>query len=158
MGDLRRRDILHGRAAAGATGRGLLSSSPHLFGERVVNDIRELKRGEFTWHPERSPEGPVASVVSIPDQRVHVHRNGVRIGASTCSTGAPGRATRTGMLTILEKDKHHHSSTYNNAPMPNMNRLTFCRQGVRGLFKLAALTGGRAPHRARETAAALAPV
>jgi lipoprotein-anchoring transpeptidase ErfK/SrfK len=26
---------------------------------------------------------------------------------------------------ILQKDKHHHSSTYNNAPMPNMNRLTW---------------------------------
>jgi hypothetical protein len=26
---------------------------------------------------------------------------------------------------ILEKDKHHRSSTYNNAPMPNMNRLTW---------------------------------
>ena len=27
------------------------------------------------------------------------------------------------MFRILEKDKHHHSSTYNNASMPNMNRL-----------------------------------
>jgi len=26
---------------------------------------------------------------------------------------------------ILQKDKHHRSSTYNNAPMPNMNRLTW---------------------------------
>ena len=91
----------------------------------IVKEIHALKPGEFTWHPERSPDGPLAIVVSIPDQRVHVYRNGIRIGVSTCSTGKPGHATPTGVFTILEKDKNHHSSTYNNAPMPNMNRLTW---------------------------------
>ena len=91
----------------------------------VVKDIRKLKPGEFTWHPERSPAGPVAIIVSIPDQRVHVYRNGIRIAVSTCSTGKPGHETPTGVFTILEKDKDHKSSTYNNAPMPNMNRLTW---------------------------------
>ncbi|MEW9838120.1 L,D-transpeptidase family protein, partial [Mesorhizobium marinum] len=33
--------------------------------------------------------------------------------------------TPTGVFKILQKDKHHRSSTYNNAPMPNMNRLTW---------------------------------
>ena len=66
-----------------------------------------------------------AIIVSIPDQRVHVYRNGIRIAVSTCSTGKPGHSTPTGVFTILEKDKNHHSSTYNNAPMPNMNRLTW---------------------------------
>jgi hypothetical protein len=49
----------------------------------------------------------------------------VRIAVATCSTGAPGHATPTGVFTVLQKDKHHRSSTYNNAPMPNMNRLTW---------------------------------
>jgi hypothetical protein len=93
--------------------------------QQVVKAIADLKPGEFTWHPERSPAGPVAIVVSIPDQRVHVYRNGIRIGVSTCSTGKPGHATPTGVFTILQKDKDHRSSTYNNAPMPNMNRLTW---------------------------------
>lgn len=91
----------------------------------VVKDIRELKPGEFTWHPDRAPEGPVAVVVSIPDQRVHIYRNGIRIGVSTCSTGRPGHSTPTGVFTVLQKDRRHRSSTYNNAPMPNMNRLTW---------------------------------
>lgn len=91
----------------------------------VVKKSKDLKPGEFTWHPERSPEGPVAIVVSIPDQRVHVYRNGIRIAVSTCSTGKPGHETPTGVFMILEKDKDHRSSTYNNAPMPNMNRLTW---------------------------------
>lgn len=87
--------------------------------------VDALKPGQFTWHPERSQTGPLAIVVSLPDQRVYVYRNGVRIAVSTCSTGKKGHATPTGVFTILEKDKYHHSSTYNNAPMPNMNRLTW---------------------------------
>ncbi len=93
--------------------------------EPQVTAIDALQPGEFVWHPDRAPGGPVTIVVSIPDQRVYVYRNGVRIGVSTCSTGKPGHETPTGVFTILEKDKHHRSSTYNNAPMPNMNRLTW---------------------------------
>jgi len=92
---------------------------------QVVKEIHQLQPGEFTWHPERSPQGPVAIVVSIPEQTVHVYRNGIRIAASTCSTGKPGHETPTGVFTILQKDADHRSSTYNNAPMPNMNRLTW---------------------------------
>jgi hypothetical protein len=84
-----------------------------------------LKPGEFTWHPERSPHGAVAVVVSVPEQLVHVYRNGIRIAVSTCSTGKPGHETPTGVFTVLQKDKDHRSATYNNAPMPNMNRLTW---------------------------------
>jgi hypothetical protein len=115
-----RRRMLKGLAATGA-----LSVPALILAEQVYKDIRDLKPGEFTWHPERSPVGPVAIVVSIPDQLVHVYRNGIRIAVSTCSTGKSGHATPTGVFTILQKDKDHHSSTYNNAPMPNMNRLTW---------------------------------
>ena len=93
--------------------------------KEVLKDASKLKPGEFTWHPHRQPEGPVAVVVSIPEQLVHVYRNGVRIAVSTCSSGKPGHDTPTGVFVVLEKDKHHHSSTYNDASMPNMNRLTW---------------------------------
>ena len=36
-----------------------------------------------------------------------------------------GTTTPTGVFVVLQKDKNHHSSTYNDAPMPNMNRLTW---------------------------------
>jgi hypothetical protein len=87
--------------------------------------VDNMKPGDFTWNPEASPSGPVAIIVSIPEQRVYVYRNGIEIAVSTCSTGKPGHETPTGVFTILQKDKNHHSSTYNNAPMPNMNRLTW---------------------------------
>jgi len=100
--------------------------APRVGAAQQVNKLADdLKNGEFNWFPERSPGGPVIIIVSIPDQLVHVYRNGIRIAASTCSTGKPGHRTPTGVFQILQKDKHHRSSTYSNAPMPNMNRLTW---------------------------------
>ena len=111
---------------------GLAASSFAFGGSRVlaagVAAIKALKPGEFIWRPEVSPRGPVVIVVSLPEQLVHVYRNGVTIGVSTCSTGKPGNRTPTGIFTILQKREEHYSSTYNNAPMPNMQRLTW--QGV----------------------------
>src|SRR6516165_4710921 len=85
----------------------------------------DLKNGEFNWFPERQEGGPILIIVSLPEQKCYVYRNGVRIATSTCSTGKQGHRTPTGVFKILQKDKLHHSSTYNNAPMPNMNRLTW---------------------------------
>ena len=111
---------------------GLIASSLLISGGRAfaagVAAIKALKPGEFIWRPEVSPRGPVVIVVSLPEQLVHIYRNGVTIGVSTCSTGKPGNSTPTGVFTILQKREEHYSSTYNNAPMPNMQRLTW--QGV----------------------------
>jgi hypothetical protein len=115
-----RRGVLAGGAALALCGG---TFGAHA--QQVMKDIRDLKPGEFTWHPERSPVGPVAVIASIPEQLVHVYRNGVRIAVSTCSTGKPGHGTPTGVFVVLQKDKHHRSSTYGGAPMPNMNRLTW---------------------------------
>lgn len=113
--------LASGSLAVAATG--LMSG---LASAQLVNKTADqLQNGEFNWFPDRSKHGPLLIIVSIPDQIVHVYRNGVRIAASTCSTGKPGHSTPTGVFKILQKDKHHHSSTYNNAPMPNMNRLTW---------------------------------
>jgi L,D-transpeptidase catalytic domain len=98
-------------------------------GAKTLNeDGKALKPGQFIWRPERAPEGPVAIIVSVPKQRAFVYRNGILIGVSTCSTGKKGYDTPTGVFTILEKDKDHYSSEFENAPMPHMERLTW--QGV----------------------------
>jgi hypothetical protein len=91
----------------------------------AIAAIKALKPGEFIWRPEVSPRGPVVIVVSLPEQLVHVYRNCVTIGVWTCSTGKPGNRTPTGVFTILQKREEHYSSNYNNAPMPNMQRLTW---------------------------------
>ena len=60
---------------------------------RAVRDLTaNLKPGDYVWHPEVSPAGPVVVFVSLPDQVVYVYRNGVRIGRSTASTGKHGQA------------------------------------------------------------------
>ncbi|WP_332117317.1 L,D-transpeptidase [Azorhizobium caulinodans] len=87
--------------------------------------IRSLKPGEYVWHPERAPEGPVAIVVNLPEQRCFVYRDGVRIGVSSVSTGKEGHLTPTGVFTILAKDVDHHSSLYHEASMPYSERLTW---------------------------------
>lgn len=85
----------------------------------------QLKPGEFDWHPERSPAGPLLILVSRDDQLVYVYRNGIEIARSTVSTGKPGHGTPTGVFQILQKAKDHHSSIYKGAPMPYMQRLTW---------------------------------
>jgi hypothetical protein len=84
-----------------------------------------LRPGEFVWTPEIAPTGPVAIVVSLPEQRAYVYRNGVRIGTSTVSTGKPGYDTPEGIYTIVEKQREHYSNLYDDAPMPFMQRLTW---------------------------------
>lgn len=86
--------------------------------------IEALQPGEFIWEGQLEPQGPVVVVVSLPEQMAYVYRNGVRIGVATASTGKQGHGTPTGVFTILNKDKDHHSKTYGNAPMPYSERLT----------------------------------
>jgi hypothetical protein len=85
-----------------------------------------LAPGEFRWMPELAPTGDdTVVIVSLPEQRAHVYRNGVRIGVSTVSTGKAGKETPTGVFPILQKRKEHYSNLYDNAPMPYMQRLTW---------------------------------
>jgi len=85
----------------------------------------DLKPGEFVWNPGVAPIGPIVVVVSLDEQRAYVYRNGVEIGYTTISSGKSGHETPTGVFVILQKDKNHHSSKYNNAAMPYTERLTW---------------------------------
>jgi L,D-transpeptidase catalytic domain len=84
-----------------------------------------LRPGQFVWAGDAAPEGPIVVVVSVTEQLAFVYRNGIRIGVSTVSTGKAGHDTPTGVFTILQKDKDHHSNVYNNAAMPYTERLTW---------------------------------
>src|SRR5262245_45150237 len=77
-----------------------------------------LKPGQYWWHPEISPQGPLMILVSIPEQTMHVYRNGILIGRSTVSTGSKGHETPGGVFSILEKQQTYRSKKYDNAPMP----------------------------------------
>lgn len=101
--------------------QGAKTSLPVEFARRADG----LSPGEWVWAPEIAPTGPLLVYVDLSRQRATVYRNGVRIGVSTVSSGKPGHETPTGVFTILQKDAHHRSSKYNNAPMPFQQRLTW---------------------------------
>jgi len=63
-------------------------------------------------------------VVSLPQQRAWVFRAGALIATSPVSTGKRGHETPAGTFPILQKQVHHRSNRYSNAPMPYMQRLT----------------------------------
>jgi hypothetical protein len=71
------------------------------------------------------PKGPLQIVVSIGSQKVTLFSNGVRVAQGSVSTGVPGHPTPMGVFSIIEKDRHHRSNIYSNAPMPFMQRITW---------------------------------
>lgn len=92
---------------------------------KLAKQAEHLKPGQWLLYPEIAPAGPVLVYVDLGLQRATIYRNGVRIGVSTISSGKSGNSTPTGVFTILQKNKDHRSSTYDNAPMPYMQRLTW---------------------------------
>ena len=97
----------------------------HTKGRAVHPFTVDFKPGDYVWHPEVSPAGPVVVIVSLREQQMYVYRNAVRIGRSTVSTGKKSHATPTGMFTILQKKVSHESNIYKGAQMPHMQRLTW---------------------------------
>ena len=97
----------------------------HTKGTPTGKSTGPLKPGEYWWNPRISPAGPVVVLVSLPLQIVNVYRNGILVGRSSISSGSKGHDTPTGVFTILEKKQTHRSKKYDDAPMPNMQRLTW---------------------------------
>ena len=94
-------------------------------GQPVAPFTPLIKPGQYVWHPELSPAGPVVIIASLPEQILYVYRNGVRIGRSSISSGKPGHRTPTGVFTVLQKNVEHRSTIYKGASMPYMERLTW---------------------------------
>jgi hypothetical protein len=75
--------------------------------------------------PPPDPTQGVHLVVSIPQQKLYLFENGLLVDTTPVSTGRRGYETPAGTFPILQKKVHHRSSTYDNAPMPFMQRLTW---------------------------------
>jgi L,D-transpeptidase catalytic domain len=131
LGVSRRSTLGYLLAAAFVIGEGAAISSALAARKRSAQKKPAAKKAEqpkvaqFEWHPQRSPSGPLAIIVSLTKQRVYVYRNGIQIGVASCSTGKEGYDTPTGVFTILQKEVEHYSNTYDNAAMPHMERLTW---------------------------------
>jgi|SRR6478672_3548582 L,D-transpeptidase catalytic domain len=96
-----------------------------LNGRPILDAARQLKPGEYVWAANSSSDAAGLVIVNLETQRLVLFRDGVPIAASTVSTGSKGHETPTGVFSILQKNADHYSRTYGNAPMPNMQRLTW---------------------------------
>jgi hypothetical protein len=82
--------------------------------DRVIEDsIRDPANGE-----------PLTLLISLDRQKLDVYRGTTLVVSSNVSSGTPDYPTKTGVFSILDKQRFHHSNMYSAAPMPWMQRLT----------------------------------
>ena len=68
---------------------------------------------------------PIMAIVSIKAQQVTFYDADGWILRAPVSTGTTGRETPAGVFAIVEKNKEHRSNMYDDAEMPNMQRITW---------------------------------
>src|SRR6516162_1554346 len=73
----------------------------------------------------REAREPIMAIVSIGSQQVTFYDADGEILRAPVSTGTTGRETPAGVFAIIEKQKDHHSTLYDDAWMPNMQRITW---------------------------------
>jgi len=72
------------------------------------------------------------AIVSIKSQHVTIYDADGWILRAPVSSGTKGRETPSGVFTVLQKDKDHHSNLYDDAWMPNMLRITWSGIALHG--------------------------
>src|SRR5262245_33225769 len=68
---------------------------------------------------------PIMAIVSLKSQKVTFYDADGWILRAPVSSGTTGRETPAGVFAIIEKDKDHRSTLYDDAWMPNMQRITW---------------------------------
>ena len=71
------------------------------------------------------PQGPLIIAVSIDRQKVRIFDDNGVFAEAPVSTGMRGHPTPTGVFSVIQKHKFHHSNIYSGAPMPYMQRITW---------------------------------
>ena len=90
--------VTDAKAAPGTTARpGLLLSG------KTGEAGPEIKNGEFTWKPEKSPNGPVSILFSSADRQAYVYRDGIEIGRASISGEDSGKISGNYAYAALEK-------------------------------------------------------
>src|SRR5438105_2598302 len=91
--------------------------------EAVARQARPASPTEAT--APRDAGEPIMAIVSIKTQQVTFYDADGWIFRAPVSTGTTGRETPAGVFALLEKEKDHHSTMYDDAWMPNMQRITW---------------------------------
>ena len=64
--------------------------------------LEETPGAKYVWQPERAADGPVAILVSSPERRMYVYRNGVRIGEAALRITDPATPLTPAVYTMLQ--------------------------------------------------------
>src|SRR3954449_7593862 len=89
-----------------------------------ANAAKQARQPAEAVAPREAGE-PIMAIVSIKSQQVTFYDAAGWIFRAPVSTGTTGRETPAGVFAIVEKDKDHHSTMYDDAWMPNMQRITW---------------------------------
>lgn len=92
--------------------------------KRILPISGPIKYGEWHWDDKGVPDGPLVITVDLDARVLSVFRGGYEIGATAVLLGFGDTPTPTGIFPVKWKDADHHSSTYDNAPMPWTMNLT----------------------------------
>src|SRR5258707_9427399 len=99
--------------------------------ERSVESIEQRTAGE-----------PVMAIVSLHSQRITVYDANGWILRAPVSSGQKGRETPAGILSVIQKEEEQYSNLYDDAYMPDMQRVTWSGIALHG----GALPGHPASH------------
>ena len=80
----------------------------------------------------RTQGEPILAIISLRSQRIAVYDANGMILRSRVSSGQRGRETPAGIFSIIQKDAEHYSNIYDDAYMPNMERLTWSGIALHG--------------------------
>jgi lipoprotein-anchoring transpeptidase ErfK/SrfK len=106
--------------ATGAALMALAGALPSTAATRQVHPARPTEASA-----PRAAGEPIMAIVSIKSQQVTFYDADGWILRAPVSTGVKGRETPAGVFAVVEKNKDHHSSLYDDAWMPNMLRITW---------------------------------
>jgi hypothetical protein len=94
-----------------------------LTADATAKQARHARPTEAT--APRAAGEPIMAIVSIKSQQVTIYDADGWILRAPVSTGITGRETPAGVFAVIEKNKDHHSTMYDDAWMPNMQRITW---------------------------------
>ena len=88
--------------------------------------VSQARAAQIKAETAPRPAGePILAIVSISTQKVTFYDADGWIYRAPVSTGVKDRETPAGVFALIEKDKDHHSTMYDDAWMPNMQRITW---------------------------------
>ncbi len=115
----RAREYARERARAAARARAVERA------RRRAAQQRAAERNDRKATPLTDSKEPLQIVISIEKQKLTVYSGDVAVAESRVSTGTARHPTRTGLYSVIQKDRWHYSNLYDNAPMHYMHRLTW---------------------------------